>query len=697
MISRLDLKLDFALRMPMALDPKSRQGHPFKQRQSCWKKKLIGKRSSLSKRMLFYILLCSTSFALVITFIQLAWDYQEDVSLVEKNLAQIEASYLFPIAASLWALDKDQVKHQIEGILKLPDIQYVRVNELIDDEEVTMLESGQFEEAFDLRQEFNLTYEGQIIGRLLVAVSLSEVYRRILQKAIIILSSQGVKTLLVSMAILFIIYLLVIRHLKTIAEYTRQLDLDNLDEPLKLDRPERNNDDELSEMVTTFNYMREKVKNEYSAKMNATEQLIKEQAFSTTIINSSNAVITCLDDNLSIISTNPAGTALCGIEQNELMGKNWLDVYCDFSSRQEIKLLLKNLITLKNKETHFTASNNKVITLLWSFIPFNQKNSPYKLIAFGHDITEIKKFELEMKSLNSQLENKVIERTESLENSNQQLKLAFINLKATQTSLLEAKKMASLGGLVAGVAHEINTPVGISVTAASFLHNRASEIIEKVEHGELNKSELKSFLADVNQSTDLILDNQQRAAELISSFKKVSVDPSSHINHRFGLTDNIKNVITSLNYDIDLAQCQVNVDCDEKLLIDSYPGSFQQIFSNLILNSISHGFDNWNKERIINIQIEVNDNTLNIVYSDTGRGVDQKIAERIFDPFVTSKRGQGGSGLGTHIVFNLVVQLLRGRIEFESQPNQGVLFRIHLPFDQDESGLMIIPSQLHIS
>ncbi len=681
----------------MSLDPNYRQGQPFKKHQDWWNKNLLGKRSSLSKRMLFYILLCSTSFALVITFIQLAWDYQEDVTLVEKNLKQIEASYLFPIAASLWALDKDQVKHQIEGIMKLPDIQYVRVNELIDEKEVTMLESGQFEEAFDLRQEFNLTYEGQIIGRLLVAVSLSEVYRRIFKKAIIILSSQGVKTLLVSMAILFIIYLLVIRHLKTIVEYTRHLDLDSLDEPLMLDRSEKNNNDELSEMVTTFNYMREKVKNEYNAKMKATEQLIKEQAFSTTVINSSNAVITCLDENLLIISTNPAGTALCGIAQDKLMGKNWLDVYCDFSSRQGIKLLLNNLNTLKNKETHFTSHNNKITTLLWSFIPFNQRNSPYKIIAFGHDITEIKEFELEMKSLNAQLEHKVIERTESLENSNQQLKLAFINLKATQTSLLEAKKMASLGGLVAGVAHEINTPVGISVTAASFLHQRAAEIIGKVEHGSLSKSELKSFLADVNQSTDLILDNQQRAAELISSFKKVSVDPTSHINHRFGLTDNINNVITSLNYDIDSAQCQVNVHCDEELIIDSYPGSFQQIFSNLILNSISHGFDNWNKERIINIQVDINESHLNIEYSDTGRGVDEKIADRIFDPFVTSKRGQGGSGLGTHIVFNLVVQLLKGKIEFESQPGQGVLFKIHLPFSKDDAGLIIIPSQLHTS
>lgn len=679
----------------MAIDPKPRQSQPSKHQQSWRNNLLIGKPNSLSRRMLFYILLCSTSFAFLITLGQLAWDYREDVSLVENNLKQIEASYLLPIAASLWALDEAQVKHQIEGIMKLPDIQYVRVDEFIEGKEVTMVESGIFEETFDLHQNFILAYQGETIGKLMVSVSLEQVYRRILEKAIVILSSQGVKTLVVSLAILLIIYLLVIRHLRTIVEYTRHLDLDNLDEPLKLDRSNRNSNDELAEMVTTFNYMREKVKNEFSAKMMATEQLIKEQTFSTTVINSSNAVITCLDENLKIVTTNPAGTALCGLEQGELMGKSWLDVYCDFSSRQEIKFLLKDLKPLKNKEARFTSSNNKVITLLWSFVPFKERNTSYKLIAFGHDITDLKEFEMEMTKLNTQLEQKVAERTQSLENSNQQLKIAFKNLKETQASLLEAEKMASLGGLVAGVAHEINTPIGISVTAASFLHRKAEEVMKKVDNAELSKSDLNSFLKDINQSTDLILKNQQRAAELISSFKKVSVDQSSHISHQFSLADNIKSVITSLSYDIKLAKCQVNLQCDEQLTLNSYPGSFHQVFSNLILNSITHGFEHWNKERIINITVKVIDQLLCIDYSDTGRGVDKEISKRIFDPFVTSKRGQGGSGLGTHIVFNLVVQLLKGKIEFESEPNEGVLFQFKLPFKQGPSGHITIPVEDH--
>lgn len=677
----------------MASKNHTRLSHPTKRTLiPGWHSALKRKKNNLSKRMLYYILLCSTSFALLITLFQLAWDYQKDVSLVEQNIHQIEASYLRPIAASLWALDEAQVQTQIEGIMKLPNIQYVRINEFIENKEVTMVASGQISKRYDLHKEFDLTFQGETIGRLFVAVSLTQVYRRIGEKAILILTSQGIKTLVVSMAILIIIYLLVIRHLKTIVEYTRQLDLDSLDEPLKLDRAAKYNNDELAEMVATFNYMREKVKNEFNAKMMATEQLIKEQAFSTTVINTSNAIITCLDENLNIISSNPAGTSLSGIEQNKIMGQNWLEVYCDFASRQEIKFLLQDLQPLTNQETSFTSPNNITSTLLWSFVPFTETNSPYKLIAFGYDISALKNIELEIKTLNLELEKKVIERTQSLEDSNDQLKVAFKNLKKTQTSLLEAEKMASLGGLVAGVAHEINTPIGISVTAASFLHRKASNIMDKVDKGELNKNDLTTFLRDVAESTELILGNQQRAADLISSFKQVSVDQSSHAKYNFNLQSNIESVITSLSYDIKLAKCQIKLDCDKQLSIHSYPGSFNQIFSNLILNSIAHGFDHWDGERTICIKVQLADEQLVVEYKDTGRGVDEEIAKRIFDPFVTSKRGQGGSGLGTHIVFNLVVQLLKGEIAFETHPDQGVYFKFKLPYAKNKQAEIIIPA-----
>ena len=678
----------------MASKNHTRLSHPTKRTLiPGWHSAFERSKNNLSKRMLYYILLCSTTFALLITLFQLAWDYQKDVSLVEQNIHQIEASYLRPIAASLWALDEAQVQTQIEGIMKLPNIQYVRINEFIENKEVTMVASGQISKRYDLHKEFDLTYQGETIGRLFVAVSLAQVYRRIGEKAILILTSQGIKTLVVSMAILIIIYLLVIRHLKTIVEYTRQLDLDNLDEPLKLERSEKYNNDELAEMVATFNYMREKVKNEFNAKMMATEQLIKEQAFSTTVINSSNAIITCLDEDLNIISSNPAGTALSGLEQGEIMGQSWLEVYCDFASRQEIKFLLQDLQPLTNQETSFTSPNNITSTLLWSFVPFTEINSPYKLIAFGYDISELKNIELEIKTLNLELEKKVIERTQSLEDSNNQLKVAFKNLKKTQASLLEAEKMASLGGLVAGVAHEINTPIGISVTAASFLHRKASNITDKAERGELSKNDFTTFLRDVAESTELILGNQQRAADLISSFKQVSVDQSSHAQYNFNLQSNIDSVITSLSYDIKLAKCQIKLDCDKQLSIHSYPGSFNQIFSNLILNSIAHGFDHWDGERTIHIKVQLEDEHLVVEYKDTGRGVDEEIAKRIFDPFVTSKRGQGGSGLGTHIVFNLIVQLLKGEIAFETHPDQGVYFKFKLPFSKSDQAEIVIPAK----
>ena len=142
-------------------------------------------------------------------------------------------------------------------------------------------------------------------------------------------------------------------------------------------------------------------------------------------------------------------------------------------------------------------------------------------------------------------------------------------------------------------------------------------------------------------------------------------------------------MVVSLGYKLKKAQCEVDIQCDPKLAIYSFPGSFTQIYSNLILNSIHHGFDGWDRPKKITIRVEQQGDELAIDYSDNGRGIPPEILPRIFDPFVTSKRGQGGSGLGTHIIYNLVVQLLRGRIHCASEPGQGAQFQIRLPIRQN--------------
>ena len=233
-----------------------------------------------------------------------------------------------------------------------------------------------------------------------------------------------------------------------------------------------------------------------------------------------------------------------------------------------------------------------------------------------------------------------------------------------------------------GVLISWATPVGISVTAASFLQERIKDFQSKIDEKQLSRSYLTELIHTLDESTSLLQNNLRRASDLISSFKQVAVDQSSQAHYQFNVADNLHQVVVSLGHKLKKSQTEVEIQCDPKLTVLSYPGSFAQIYSNLILNSIRHGFEDWDKPKKIEIQIEHAGNELVIDYRDNGRGIDPKILPRIFDPFVTSKRGQGGSGLGTHIIYNLVVQLMKGRISCDSEIGLGAHFQIRLPLEE---------------
>ena len=224
--------------------------------------------------------------------------------------------------------------------------------------------------------------------------------------------------------------------------------------------------------------------------------------------------------------------------------------------------------------------------------------------------------------------------------------------------------------------------MGISVTAASFLQERIRDFHQKIDEKQLSRSYLTELIHSLDESSQLLQNNLRRASDLISSFKQVAVDQSSQAHYKFNVADNLYQVAVSLGHQLRKSQSEMSIECDPELNIYSYPGSFAQIYSNLILNSIRHGFEDWDKPKRIDIQITSADGELVIDYRDNGRGIDPKILPRIFDPFVTSKRGQGGSGLGTHIIYNLVVQLMKGRISCDSEVGLGAHFQIRLPLEE---------------
>jgi signal transduction histidine kinase len=279
---------------------------------------------------------------------------------------------------------------------------------------------------------------------------------------------------------------------------------------------------------------------------------------------------------------------------------------------------------------------------------------------------------------NLELENKINKRTQALKDSNQELLSTLEKLHQFQGQLVESEKMASLGDMVAGVAHEVNTPIGLGITASTLLSDRLLDIKQAFEDKTLKSSHLKKFLKEGEENTAIIYRNLQRAAELITSFKKVAVGETTEEESSFNVKDLLSDILLTLAPQLNNTPYIINIDCPESLTIQSKPGPITQIFINLILNSIIHGFDN-KDEGTIDISITREDNNLDINYQDDGKGIDQSISHKIFEPFSTTKRGSGGSGLGLHLVYNLVTQALNGKIDCISDINNGVKFTISFP------------------
>ncbi|QEP44406.1 sensor histidine kinase [Ectothiorhodospiraceae bacterium BW-2] len=266
---------------------------------------------------------------------------------------------------------------------------------------------------------------------------------------------------------------------------------------------------------------------------------------------------------------------------------------------------------------------------------------------------------------NETLEQRVAERTTALE--------------AAQSELIKSEKMAALGGLVSGVAHEINTPLGVSITATSHLAEESRRFSLLLQEGKMKKSSLVNYVEQVDEGVVMLQANLTRAAELIKNFKQVAVDQSIEEIRTLNLGDYLQEVLSSLRPKWKHTQIELITDFADKVEITTYPGALAQIMTNFISNSIIHGFEDGSVAGEIAITLTQQPQGIELRYRDSGKGMAQESLDKIFDPFYTTRRGQGGTGLGMHIVYNLVTQKLKGSIDCHSAPNEGCRFTIILP------------------
>ncbi|WJG08702.1 HAMP domain-containing sensor histidine kinase [Aliiglaciecola sp. LCG003] len=303
-----------------------------------------------------------------------------------------------------------------------------------------------------------------------------------------------------------------------------------------------------------------------------------------------------------------------------------------------------------------------------------------------NELNDLTRFLLDMarkvEKANLTLQQRVKTRTHELEQANTELRTALETLSEMQQHAIESEKMSSLGRLVAGIAHEINTPLGVAVTASTSLERFVNQLATKFKENSLTRSYMQRHMQDTSESCTILIANLQRAAEMIHNFKEVAVDQSSEGLRDFNLAFYVEEVLMTVKPKFVGYNLTCTQSIDENIDIHGYPGAIAQIITNLVENSLLHGFER-NKQHSIQLNATLNkQQSIVLTYRDNGKGLSDQVRENIFEPFFTTTRSEGGSGLGMHIVFNLVTQKLKGSIVI-GKPEEGVEFIMTFPTQQD--------------
>jgi len=367
---------------------------------------------------------------------------------------------------------------------------------------------------------------------------------------------------------------------------------------------------------------------------------------------------------------NAQSVRMMGRDRAELMRTPVADLYADPADRNALIARFDREGAFRNAEIRFRRPDGSVVWVLssWNSIELDGEAA---LLTWLYDITDRKAAESAMIQAREEAER------------------ALADLREAQESLIQAETMASLGQLVAGVAHEINTPIGIGLTAASHIGEQAQVLRDRFTGNVLRRSEFLEFLDGLSESSRLLMANIDRAASLVQSFKQVAVDQSSGDRRVFELGSYIQELLFSLRPRLKRTNLRVAVECDDDLAMDSFPGALGQVLTNLVINAVVHAYGDGDRggDRLaddpagtIRITAQADGaERVRIDFIDDGAGIAPEHLSKVFDPFFTTKRGQGGSGLGLHIVFNTVTGPLGGSVSVQSWPGQGTRFTIQLP------------------
>jgi len=404
--------------------------------------------------------------------------------------------------------------------------------------------------------------------------------------------------------------------------------------------------------------------------LDRTRELDQQRAFIETILDTAETLIFVIDAWGRFVRFNRACERLTGYSFEALRGQPIWETVVPPERRQDVQRRHQHVITPEELPNHLEVEwltrDGQRRLIAWSNAMITDAAGRLEyMIGTGIDITERKRGEL------------------ALIVANRDLNRSLEHLRQTQSQLVQAEKMAALGSLVAGISHEINTPLGIGVTSATALQEELHRLRREFDAGTMKRSTLERYLVHGLEGCDILVRNLMRAAELIRSFKQVAVDQASDERRVFDLREYIDEVVLSLQPRFKGRRVQVLNRSQAGLRVDTHPGAIFQVLSNLLLNALQHGYEADDEGTILIAAQRVGDE-VQIECIDDGRGIAPEIRDRIFEPFFTTRRGTGGSGLGLHIVFNLVVSTLNGSIQLVPGAGRGTTFRINFPLSLEQ-------------
>ncbi|MFW7525711.1 ATP-binding protein [Vibrio ostreicida] len=620
--------------------------------------------SRIGRRIILLMVTLSSVITLLTTLLQLSWDYSKEFNDVQQRHIEIRDVHAGLLASSLWSFDLVVLQERLDGLINLPKIDYLEVNS-----GSYSFSSGHAVTDNAVRANYLLTYRvpedghTEDIGTIHVESNAQEIYNYLIKQFISSLLLNAFKTMLVCSIMLLIFHVSVNRRIFQIAQFLRAFNPRHPTRPLVLDKKRwlSEKDDELDWLADGANKISSNITLLYNNIKHEQERLSDFTHVSSDWLWETNELGTLtycsehMRETLNIVDDNVdiSFNTLATFEHSEQL-LTAIDGRNDFSQIEESININRASIHLLFQATARYEGDR--------FIGFRGTTI---------NITELKSAQFELEKLNQNLERMVASRTIDLKQSMEQLQDA-------QNKLVESEKLAALGGLVAGVAHEVNTPLGIAVTAASIMGDVTKELNDAFSAQTLTSTQFESLMKRMSEGGEMLGHNLDRAAKLIRDFKQTAVDQVSEARSHFNVMQVLQALLTSLHPETHKVPVIPQLSGDGAIAMTSLPGVLTQIISNLVMNSINHAFDQQPEAKIDIVFYQDEDNVV-FEYKDNGSGVDASLHHKIFEPFYTSKRGAGGSGLGLNLVFNLIKQKLYGELEFNSEPGQGVHFKITLP------------------